>query len=196
MRRWVVKLGGSLNEDPLLPRWLAMFAHHGRGRLVLVPGGGRYADEVRRAQMRWGFDDLAAHNMAVLAMAQTAYQWRALEPTLALRDERVQLLPALARGYTALWAPLELRREAPDSRTDWQASADTIAFDLAVSLEATHLLLVKSCAVSTAESLIELAARGVVDAPLPDLVAASGLAVSVLERDAIEVVRERFASSL
>lgn len=195
MRRWVLKLGGSLSEDPMLPRWLAMIAQLGRGRVILVPGGGRYADEVRRAQARWGFDDVAAHNMAVLAMAQTAYHWQALEPALALLDERRMLVPTLESGRAALWAPLELRRDAPDARTHWQATADTLAFDLALAVEATHLLLVKSCAVSADESLVDLAERGVIDHPLPALVAGSDLEVSVVGRDAFDTCRARLSAS-
>ena len=70
---WVVKLGGSLNSDPVLPQWLELLAELGGGRVIVVCGGGAFADEVRRAQAHWHFDDLPAHNMAVLAMAQTAY---------------------------------------------------------------------------------------------------------------------------
>ncbi|MDE2396898.1 MAG: aspartate kinase, partial [Burkholderiales bacterium] len=81
---WVVKIGGSLNDDPLLRDWLALFAELGGGRVTLVCGGGAYAEEVRRAQRRWGFDDLAAHNMAVLAMMQSAYQAQGIEPRLQL----------------------------------------------------------------------------------------------------------------
>ena len=38
--------------------------------MVLVPGGGPFADAVRAAQPRMGFDDRAAHAMALLAMEQ------------------------------------------------------------------------------------------------------------------------------
>ena len=66
---WVVKIGGSLNTDPLLPEWLELLVQLGGGRVTLVCGGGAFANEVRRAQARWRFDDLAAHNMAVTSMA-------------------------------------------------------------------------------------------------------------------------------
>ena len=68
---WVVKLGGSLTTDPLLPQWLDLLAQLGGGRVTRGrAAAARFADEVRRAQAHWRFDDLAAHNMAVLAMAQ------------------------------------------------------------------------------------------------------------------------------
>ena len=77
---WVVKLGGSLIGDASLPEWLELLAQVGGGRVTIVCGGGSFADEVRRAQARWAFDDLSAHNMAVLAMAQTAWLLRGLQP--------------------------------------------------------------------------------------------------------------------
>ena len=57
---WVVKLGGSLCSDPVLPQWLDLLAHLGGGRVTLGGGGGTLADEVRRLQLRGQFGDLGA----------------------------------------------------------------------------------------------------------------------------------------
>ena len=65
----VIKLGGSHAFAPHLRDWLAAIAGCA-GSMVLVPGGGPFADLVRDAQARIGFDDDAAHRMALLAMAQ------------------------------------------------------------------------------------------------------------------------------
>jgi len=185
----VVKLGGSLNEDALLPAWLSLLAEHGGGRAVLVPGGGRYADQVRRAQAHWGFDDLAAHNMAVLAMAQSAYQWAALAPHLVLAETDDALERALAKGHTPLWLPLDRRRTRPDARTHWDASADTLAFDLALRLRATRLVLVKSCEIPPTASLTELCASGVIDRSLAALARDAELPVAVLPRTGLGKMR-------
>ena len=74
---WVVKLGGSLTADPLLPQWLELLAQLGGGRVTLVCGGGRFADEVRQRRRSGISTIVAAHNMAVLAMAQTPTWHRA-----------------------------------------------------------------------------------------------------------------------
>ena len=44
----VVKLGGSLSETGELKRWLALITR-ARRPLIVVPGGGAFADAVRRA---------------------------------------------------------------------------------------------------------------------------------------------------
>jgi 5-(aminomethyl)-3-furanmethanol phosphate kinase len=95
---WVVKLGGSLARDPRLVNWLRMLAEFGAGRVTVVPGGATFADTVRQSQAHWGFDDLAAHNMAVLAMAQTAHMLHALEPRLVLAANDSAIRQALHGG--------------------------------------------------------------------------------------------------
>ncbi len=98
----VVKLGGSLLRDPLLPAWLDRIA--GAGRCAVVPGGGAFADAARAAQAHWRVDDVAAHNMAVLGMAQFAHLLHGLAPRLALADS-TDGLRAQRRGWRCAWAP-------------------------------------------------------------------------------------------
>ncbi|HWH83670.1 MAG TPA: aspartate kinase [Burkholderiaceae bacterium] len=160
---WVVKLGGSLGADPALPKWLELLAQLGGGRVTIVCGGGTLADEVRRTQAFWQFDDLAAHNMAVLAMAQMAYLLQAMTPALQLAARKADIAGVLHKGRAAIWLPFELQRDAPDARTNWGATSDTIALDLARELNAERLTLVKSCAVDPSHSLAQLGSAGVLD---------------------------------
>jgi 5-(aminomethyl)-3-furanmethanol phosphate kinase len=127
---WVVKLGGSLNADPLLPQWLDVLTQLGGGRVVLVCGGGRFADAVRQHQAHWQFNDLAAHNMALLAMVQTAHFLHALNPALQMvsSDEHAQRV--LRLGKTPLWSPLALLAEQADAGTNWKVTSDSVALAL------------------------------------------------------------------
>ena len=65
----VVKFGGSSASSPDLKRWVAAI-EKARGPLVVVPGGGPFADTVRLYQRQIAYDDDAAHEMAILAMEQ------------------------------------------------------------------------------------------------------------------------------
>ena len=160
---WVVKLGGSLTTDPTLPHWLDLLAQLGGGRVTVVCGGGSLSDEVRRAQALWQFNDLAAHNMAVLAMAQTGYLLHAMNPMLQLAARRSDIARVLHKGRAAIWLPFELQRDAPDTRTNWGATSDTIALDLARDLNAERLVVVKSCTIDPSHTLAQLGAAGVLD---------------------------------
>ena len=65
----IVKLGGSHSSGPHIRDWLAAIVAEAGG-IVIVPGGGPFADAVRSAQPRMGFDDRAGDAMALLAMEQ------------------------------------------------------------------------------------------------------------------------------
>jgi aspartokinase-like uncharacterized kinase len=186
---WVVKIGGSLCTDPVLLQWLELLVQIGGGRVTIVCGGGGFTDEVRRAQTLWQFDDLAAHNMAILAMAQTAYQLQAMNPALHLAARRTDIPGLLRQGKTALWLPLELRREQVDERTCWEATSDTIALDLAKQLNAEQLVMIKSCTIDPQLTLAQLGETGVVD---PQFAATSGDApfpITLLHKSQLATMR-------
>jgi aspartokinase-like uncharacterized kinase len=186
---WIVKLGGSLCADPVLPQWLDLLAQLGGGRVTLVCGGGTFADEVRRLQSHWQFNDLAAHNMAVLAMAQTAYQLNALNPALQLATSRSDIRRVLHKGQTALWLPFELQREQADAHTNWEVTADSIALDLARRLNAERLVVVKSCRVDAASTLAQLSEDGIVDARFASLADGAAFPIEIMHKDDLEGMR-------
>ena len=177
---WVVKLGGSLNDNPLLAQWLELLVEIGGGRVALVCGGGRFADEVRRAQNHWRFDDLAAHNMAVLAMAQTTWMALGLQPGLRLAHNEDEIRRVLHRGHTALWMPLDHVRTEPDADTNWDHASDSIALDLARKLSAERMVVVKSCLIDPAATLAALGAAGVLDRHFAPLAQDSSFPIDVI----------------
>ncbi|HEY8219198.1 MAG TPA: uridylate kinase, partial [Methylobacter sp.] len=77
----VIKLGGSLSRTDALVNCLDAVEQNYQGRaVVIVPGGGAFADQVRLAQQHWQFDDNTAHHMALLAMQQMALMFKGLKP--------------------------------------------------------------------------------------------------------------------
>ena len=186
---WVVKLGGSLCADASLPHWLDLISQLGGGRIAVVPGGGPLADEVRRTQALWRIDDLAAHNMAVLAMAQTGYLLHAMKPVLQLAPRKADIAKVLRKGRAAVWLPFELQRETPDRRTHWGATSDTIALDLAQELHAERLIVVKSCAIDPALTLRELAVAGVLDADFDTQAKEAAFPIEVIDKAGLARLR-------
>ncbi|MGZ5851302.1 MAG: amino acid kinase family protein, partial [Hyphomicrobium sp.] len=59
----VIKLGGSVAESGRLAAIVLIVAAT-RVPVVVVPGGGTFADAVRVAQAELGFGDAVAHHMA------------------------------------------------------------------------------------------------------------------------------------
>jgi aspartokinase-like uncharacterized kinase len=186
---WVVKLGGSLNGDEALREWLELLARLGGGRVTVVCGGGGFADEVRRAQAQWRFDDLCAHNMAVLAMAQSSYLAQGLVPALQLASKLDDIRQVLHGGRTALWLPYDHLHERPHATADWDLSADSIALELARRLNAERLVVVKSCPVDPAAGLAELGAGGVLDKRFAGIAAGAAFPIDVVHKSETARVR-------
>jgi aspartokinase-like uncharacterized kinase len=171
---WVVKLGGSLARSETLRGWLAVLARAGRGRAVVVPGGGPYADTVRAEQQRWGFDDSTAHSMALIAMDQYGYQLVAIGNQAAPRTfeaarGNTEIRSALERGAVAVWMGSRMAESDTTLPRDWGLTSDSLAAWLARGLDASGLALIKSVRVEELEvSTVTLAAREWVDPRFPE----------------------------
>ncbi|MBP2296304.1 amino acid kinase family protein [Azospirillum rugosum] len=186
---WVVKLGGSLWRTPELRCWLEILAAARRVRVVVVPGGGPFADAVREAQPALGFSDRAAHRMALLAMEQYGTALADLEPRLtpARTVADLRSLPS-----PAVWMPLPLAASA-DVTESWDVTSDTLAVWLAGTLAASCTVLVKSAPLpNSASSVQDLVADGIVDPALPERMARFGGTVWCVSRDD----HQRFAEAL
>jgi aspartokinase-like uncharacterized kinase len=169
----VVKLGGSLAGSPQLPtllRTLGRAATDGQP-VVVVPGGGPFADAVRAAQPAYAFDDAAAHDMALLAMAQYGRLLGALTPDqtrLCWGIEDVISAMAQRPRRAIVWLP-DPRIDALDVERSWRIGADALALWLAARIQARQVVLVKSCAPPADGRLTALAAAGIVDAAYPEM---------------------------
>ncbi|KXV02460.1 aspartate kinase [Caballeronia megalochromosomata] len=188
---WVVKLGGSLSHDPALREWLTRLWEVGGGRVVIVPGGGDFADAVRQYQHEWHFDDLAAHNMCLLAMAQYAILMQGVVPELVLASNEDRIRRALRDGRVAVWVPTDLMRATPDSMTNWDTTSDSLAAWLSTLLNAERLMIVKSCEVDAEAPLEALAAKGIVDRRFPSYVRDANYIVEIFSKGDAGVMRDR-----
>ena len=167
---WVVKLGGSLARSPRLQGWLTALAEYGKGRVIIVPGGGPFADLVREEQARAGFTDNAAHRMAILAMEQFGFMLEGLHENLCSAATEEELRAALANGRVPIWLAYPMIIRDATLPQDWSVTADSLALWLAIYLKAEVLLLVKSAALQVAQAdIAALSAGGAVDSHFPVL---------------------------
>lgn len=177
---WVVKLGGSLWDSATLRPWLSRLAAERRVRIVIVPGGGPFADAVRQAQPRLGIGDAAAHRMAILAMEQYAHALLDLDPRLVPAATPAAIAGA---GRTAVWLPAAMAMGA-DLPASWDLTSDSIAAWLAREIGADRLVLVKSADLPPGPvPAALLAGQGIVDPLLPDRMAGLSAGVFCVARD-------------
>jgi aspartokinase-like uncharacterized kinase len=141
---WVVKVGGSLLGSPELPLWLDLFARHGDGKIVIVPGGGIFADTVRESQKRSGCSDAVAHKMAVLAMDQYGVLLAGLNPALVTAESELEIAERCWQHRAIVWLPGKMVCADEGIPANWQVTSDSLAAWLAGKLNAEHLILIKS----------------------------------------------------
>jgi dihydroneopterin aldolase len=169
----IIKLGGSHATGPYLKDWLTAIAAEA-GSIAIVPGGGPFADAVRTAQASIGYDDRAAHAMALMAMAQFGRALESLNPALRLAASRSAILRALRDGRVPVWSPEPMARAAALPET-WNLTSDSLAAWLAGALGASSLVLVKHGRFEGAAiDAHDVVARGIVDPLFPRYLKESG----------------------
>lgn len=172
----IVKIGGSLGKGDMLKRWLAALAC-GKGRAVVVPGGGAFADTVRQEQHRLRFSDRAAHRMGLLAMEQYALILADWSADLTLCSTLADMGDALRQGVIPVWLPSAMALADPEIPQSWEVTSDSLAAWLARRIGARRLILLKSMAAPCAIEPAALAIRGVVDSAFPRFLAGANLAL-------------------
>jgi len=140
----VLKVGGSLAGHPAelkaLCKTLSSLAK--THKMLIVPGGGAFADVVRRLDEAYGLSGTTAHKMAVLAMDEFGLFLSDVTPNsqvcYSLKDvgsAEYGLLPILLPYHYIL-------REDPLEHS-WDITSDSIAAYIAGVLNAKKLLLIK-----------------------------------------------------
>ena len=169
----IVKLGGSHATGSHLKDWLGAIEAEA-GAIAIVPGGGPFADAVRTAQTSMGYDDRAAHTMALMAMAQFGRALQSLNPALRLASSRSAILHALKERKVPVWSPEQMACAAALPET-WDLTSDSLSAWLAGALGASYLVLIKHGRFDTETvDAHDLAAQGVVDPLFPRYLKESG----------------------
>ena len=141
----VVKIGGGLLEhEGCLDAVLNAVAGIARGEpLLVVPGGGPFADAVREQDARSQLSGDAAHWMAVLAMDQYAHLIVSRLPNGVLVSDAEETAVAHRAGQIPVLAPFSWLRRADPLPHSWQVTSDSIAAWIAGAIGARRLVLVK-----------------------------------------------------
>lgn len=175
----VLKLGGSLLESGRLSGVLEIAARRKRP-VIVVPGGGKFADQVREAQTLQGFDNASAHRLALFAMHQMANVICSRSRQFVPAATREEIGLAGVNGLVPVWLPAKMAGADPEIEKSWHMTSDSLAAWLAAHVGAPEVALVKSCSVKADAMLESLAAAGITDPLFPAYVRRSGLRWSVV----------------
>ncbi len=169
----VVRVGGSLLEDPLVRDHLrAWLAQQPPVPNVLVIGGGPWVEAIRAAFAIHSLTERAAHWLSIRAMGLTARLTLELWPEATLLTEVAE-----ARGWRKVDAPaifdvqklLEFDAASPARALpqDWSVTSDSIAAHAAQAIGASELVLLKSALPTPGATYAQAAEQGYVDRCFP-----------------------------
>ena len=172
----IVKLGGSLlTTGRELVRFLRDYAECTAHQIVIIPGGGPFAEAVKKLAKQRDISDDAAHWMAVLAMHQYGLFLADGQPEIPVVESLADIQPA---DHICIVLPYKILKDEDSLPHTWDVTADTIAAFIAYKLdEKTFIkltdvdgLLDENGVVmkqAQPEELIEKAHSGCIDAELP-----------------------------
>jgi aspartokinase-like uncharacterized kinase len=171
----VIKVGGSLLDWPELPARLNWYLERRRGqRLVLIAGGGRFADVLRELDRVHGLGEERSHALALRILDATSHLLAALVAGSRVVDALEQFEPVWQAGEIPVLAPrnfLDRDGRSPDPLPHtWATTTDSIAARVATRIEADELVLLKSATPPEGASRVEAVRLGLVD---PEFAAAA-----------------------
>jgi 5-(aminomethyl)-3-furanmethanol phosphate kinase len=190
----VIKVGGSLSEkSDVLKRLGETLCHIARKhRIVVVPGGGKFADAVRELDAKFQLPASVSHKMAILAMDQYGMLLSQVIPDASACESMAEAEEVSRMGKVAVFLPSKLFHRNDPFEPSWDVTSDSITAYVAVKLKAPKAIfvtdvdgvftkdpkkhsdatLLKAASVS---ELLKLGERTSVDAFLPKFLAATAL---------------------
>jgi aspartokinase-like uncharacterized kinase len=206
----VVKIGGGLLRDEGvegLRRACADVVEMAARRPVLVvPGGGPFADVVRTVDGQIGLDDGVAHILALQAMDQLGVLLASLLPA---GEALTELVAPRALGILAAAPAFAGRSDIPES---WAVTSDSLAVLAAGAIGGDEAVLLKPVAGVLArwpsddpplarltagelQALQDAGSGGVVDRYLPEAVRRTGVAVVVRRPGSVPMAGTRIVAA-
>lgn len=140
----VLKIGGSLSRGRGLEALGREIGRLGvQHRLLVVPGGGEFADVVRSHYRRYRLGETTAHRMALLAMDQYGCLLADLVPGSILVINLLSAQKMAEGGQVPILLPTSLLIQADPLPNSWRVTSDSIAAWVAGLVQAPCLILLK-----------------------------------------------------
>ena len=140
----VLKIGGSLSRGNGLEDLCREICRLGEiHRIVIVPGGGAFADQVRDTYTRFRLDETTAHHMALLAMDQYGCLLHYLMPGSVLTADLACARHEAESGKPAILLPTAAVLQDDSLPHSWQVTSDTISAWIARMSDCRRLIILK-----------------------------------------------------
>lgn len=141
----MIKIGGSLGQSPRLEELMSRVSKLGaRYKILIIPGGGAFANAVREYDQRFCLGNDTCHWMSIRAMDQFGVMISSMCSNSELVQGLADVRNALVAGRVPVLLPYNLLNQADELPQSWDVTSDSIAAWVADRVKARRLILLKS----------------------------------------------------
>ena len=146
---WIVKIGGSWLKNPKLPVLVNFLQKFTKEKIVLVVGGGVFAETVRNVYMSNKMTEETGHILAMKATEIFAYYLKSINPEISITNKITNFL----KKNLNLWIPTEKLSFEKKFKKNWESTSDSIATWLYSNTKSKGVVFVKSLSFKNEEKL-------------------------------------------
>ena len=138
--------------------WINFITYHFKGRAIIVPGGGLFANHIRSVQKNYNLKDDIAHDMALYSMSQMGLLISSIDRTsLHFCHTKHEISRVIEDNKVPIIGTFDfLKKRIGSPIKNWSLTSDSIALLISEELQLNTVLIVKSCWCSFIDSKIKL----------------------------------------
>ena len=138
--------------------WIKFITDHFKGRAIIIPGGGLFANHIRSVQKNYNLEDDIAHDMALHSMSQMGLLISSVDRTnLHFCNTNNEINRVIEESKVPIIGNFDfLKKRIGSLDKNWSITSDSIALIISEELQLDTVLIVKSCWCSFIDSEIVL----------------------------------------
>ncbi len=146
---WIVKIGGSWLKNPKLPVLINSLQKFSKQKIVLVVGGGVFAETVRSVYTSIKMKQETGHILAMKATEIFAYYLKSINPNISITFKISNFFVKKLN----LWLPTEILSYEAKFEKNWESTSDSIATWLYSNTKSKGVIFIKSLSFLNEEKL-------------------------------------------
>ena len=139
----IIKIGGSLKSSKYIKLWINSIKQRRDTSFLLIFGGGKYANNVRKEQSRIKYNDYVAHKLAIDSMRKFTNEVLKDIEDFTVVDSIQNINKMHSKRKLLVWMPTVNEIDSFNIPANWDATSDTISLAVAKILNCP-LLIIKS----------------------------------------------------
>ncbi|MFX0062095.1 MAG: hypothetical protein ACFFC7_07890 [Candidatus Hermodarchaeota archaeon] len=179
----LVKIGGSVIAFPIQLRRLCDLLNKSNYNMLIVPGGGPFADTVRETDSKYRLKSATAHWMAILGMDQFALLLSDLLPNAQVIEK-----PQIIKKGLAILRPAVFLEKTDPLPHSWDVTSDSITAYFA------HLLNLNKFVKITVQNTQQKSLHNLVDPYLSELLVKYSLSIQIISIFDLEKIKTALLS--